>query len=431
VSWKNEPFKEVVQRVVSRAKGRFSMSDQAVKTEAPIFNPASPEFVRNPYPAYHQLRNLAPIFKTPVGFWLATRYDDVNAILRDKRFGKDFEDRTKAQLGEDIFEIPVYNSMRNWMLVRNPPDHTRLRGLVARIFTPKRITALKPRIEQLVDELLDEVEAKGEMNVIRDFAYPLPVNVICDMLGVPTEDRGQFYTSSEKSGRLIDPTPLTDEELEEANSGHLQLAGYFQGLINKRRAEPKDDLLSVLAQANEDGEILSDDELIANTILLFGAGHETTVNLIGNGLLALLSNPDQFEALKADPSLINGAVEEMLRYDSSVQLTSRTALEDAEINGALIAKGETVITLLGAANRDPEQFDRPDEFDVTRKAVRPTSFGGGIHHCLGAPLARMEGQIAFTKLLERFPNMRLKNQDHTNFKPTYTLRGLIDLPIEF
>ncbi len=409
------------------------MSEQTAETApaAPIFDPASPEFVRNPYPAYHQLRGLAPIFKTPAGFWLATSFGDVNAILRDKRFGKDFEKRTKEQHGEDVFKIPVYESMRHWMLVRNPPDHTRLRGLVARIFTPKQISALKPRIQGLVDELIDAVEDKGEMNVIRDFAYPLPVNVICDMLGVPESDRERFMVASEKSGRLIDPTPLTPEELEETNKGFEEQTEYFQSLIDERRKDPKDDLLTVLAQANEDGDKLSDAELIANTLLLFGAGHETTVNLIGNGLLALLSTPGQFEALKADPSLINGAVEEMLRYDSSVQLTSRTALEDVEINGMLIPEGDTVITLLGAANRDPDAFENPDDFDVTRKAVRPTSFGGGIHHCIGAPLARIEGQIAFETLLRRLPNMRLKDIEHANFKPTYTLRGLIDMPVEF
>ncbi len=399
--------------------------------EPPLFNPYSPEFVRNPYPAYHQLRQSAPMFMTPIGFWVATRFEDVNMILRDKRFGKDFEARTKMSLGDDVFDIPVYESMRHWMLVRNPPDHTRLRGLVARIFTPKQLAALKPRIQSLVDDLIDAVEDKGGMEFIHEFAYPLPVNVICDMLGVPEADRGSFYSSSKISGRLIDPTPMSKEELEETNKGHIELAAYFQGLIDERRKAPMDDLLTLLAQANEDGERLSDAELIANTILLFGAGHETTVNLLGNGLFALLSTAGQFEALKADPSLINGAVEEMLRFDSSVQLTSRSALEDVEINGTLVEKGQNILTLLGAANRDPEAFDDPDNFDVTRKGVRPTSFGGGIHHCIGAPLARMEGQIAFETLLRRLPNMRLKDLGDQDWKPTFTLRGLMSLPIEF
>ncbi len=350
------------------------MTDAAQASDQPIFNPYSPEFVRNPYPAYHQLREMAPIFKTPAGFWLATKFDDVNLILRDKRFGKDFENRTKQNMGEDVFDIPVYDSMRHWMLVRNPPDHTRLRGLVARIFTPKHINDLKPRIQNLVDELIDAVEVKGEMDFIREFAYPLPVNVICDMLGVPTKDRDGFYSSSRVSGRLIDPTPMTQEELEETNNGHLELAAYFKELIDERRKAPKDDLLTVLAQANEDGDKLSDDELIANTILLFGAGHETTVNLLGNGLFHLLTTPGQFDALKADPSLVNGAVEEMLRFDSSVQLTTRTALEDTEVNGVTVPKGDTVLTLLGAANRDPGEFESPDEFRVDRQRVRPTSF---------------------------------------------------------
>jgi len=399
--------------------------------EARTFDPASPEFVQNPYPAYLRLRKMAPLFKTPGGFWLATKFDVVNAVLRDKRFGIGYEARTKRGQGDDIFEVPVFNSMRRMMVLQNPPNHTRIRGLVARIFTHRRIEALRPRIRYIVDELIDAVEPKGEMYVVRDFAYPLPVEVICDMLGMPVEDRGRFYGGSGKSNRLLDPTPLTPEEIEQTNKYHLELAAYFRGLVNERRKSPREDLLTVMAEANEDGDRLTDDELIANVILMFVAGHETVSNQIGNGLFALLSTPGQLEALRADPSLIKGAVEEMLRFDTSVQMTARAALEDVELNGKKIAKGEGVIVVLGSANRDAGEFSDPDHFDVTRQGAHPTSFGGGIHHCLGAQLARVELQIAFETLLRRLPNMRFLSLDGPRFKQTYTLRGLVDLPIGF
>ena len=374
------------------------------------------------------LRANAPILKTEMGFWVASRYDDVTAILRDKRFGKCFVERIEQQYGGEVWNEPVYASMRNWMLVMDPPDHTRLRKLVARAFTPRRLKDLRPRIQQLVDDSLDAVQDRGKMDFLADFAYPLPVHVICDMLGIPVENRNWFFDGSRVSGRLIDPTPMTPEELKEVNEGHAVQVAFFRDLFERRRKEPGEDITSELLSAAEDGEKLSEDELIGNIILLFGAGHETTVNMLGNGILHLLSNPEEWEKLKADPSLVPSAVEEMLRFDSSVQMTGRVAFEDVEFSGVTIPKGEQVLTLLGAANRDPEQYDDPEGFRVDRQNVQPTSFGGGIHHCLGAPLARLEGEIALSTLIKRLPNMRLAN-DELDWRKTFTLRGLSTLPV--
>ncbi|MFP6749116.1 MAG: cytochrome P450 [Alphaproteobacteria bacterium] len=405
------------------------MSEQRTKApETPMFNPFSPDFLRNPYPAFRQLRDTAPIMRTEMGFWVASRHEDVTAILRDKRFGKGFVERTERNHGADVWEQPVYASMRNWMLVMDPPDHGRLRGLVARAFAPRHLTALRPRIQQLVDDSLDAVQDKNGMEFISEFAHPLPVHVICDMLGIPEEDRDQFFEGSRMAGRLIDPTPMTPDELRQVNEGHLQQVAYFKSLLERRRQDPGDDIITELLSAADDGDKLSDDELIGNIILLFGAGHETTVNMLGNGLLALLSNRAEWEKLLADPSLVPNAVEEILRFDSSVQMTGRMAFEDVEIGGVTIPKGEQVLNLLGAANRDPDRFDDAEEFKVDRHDVQPTSFGGGIHHCLGAPLARMEGEIALATLIKRLPNLTLANDD-PDWRLTFTLRGLMTLPV--
>jgi len=407
------------------------MNDQTPVADAPLFNPFSPEFVRNPYPSFQLLRENQPLMKTPLGFWVASRYADVQLILKDKRFGKGFDERMKMRNGDDVFDNPVYANMRTWMLVQDPPDHSRLRGLVAKAFTARRIDALRPQIQKLVDELLDGVEGRNSMDFIHDFAYPLPVNVICDMLGIPPEDRGRFQTGSKISGRLIDPTPVSDDEMRQIQEGFEGQSAYFRELFARRRAEPQDDLTTVLVQAEEAGERLSEAELVGNVILLFGAGHETTVNLLGNGLFALLQNPDEYAKLRANPDLMPGAIEEMLRFDSSVQMTGRTAMEDVEINGVTIPKGEHVINLLGAANRDGAAFDDPESFQADRKDVRPTSFGGGIHFCLGAQLARVEADIAFRSLLERLPGLRLDAADAPDWRPTFTLRGLKSLPISW
>ena len=268
------------------------------------------------------------------------------------------------------------------------------------------------------------------MDLIEDFAFRLPVTIICDMLGIPEDHREVFYKSSRDGGRLLDPVPLSPAEIEQANAGNLMAQMYFQQLFELRRSNPGDDLTTQLVQAEEDGSKLSNEELTANIILLFGAGHETTVNLIGNGLLALHRNPDQLALLKANPGLITNAIEEFLRYDSSVQLTGRVALEDIDdLGGKKIPKGESVLCLLGSANRDPAVYpDRPERLDITRPKVRPLSFGGGIHFCLGAQLARIEAEVAIATLLRRLPDLRLDDAENPEWRPTFVLRGLKRLP---
>jgi len=391
---------------------------------APLFNPWTPAFIADPYSFYHRLRATDPMHLTPLGYYVASRHADVAAILRDKRFGKDFMRRAVLMLKE-----PVYLSMSHWILQLDPPDHGRLRNLVVRAFTARRVEDMRPRIQQIVDELIDRLEPQGHMDLIADFASRLPVTVICDMLGIPEEDRQVFFTSSHaRFGRLLDMAPLSRAELDQQNSYYLAMAEYFGRLFELRRREPEDDLTTYLVQA-EENDRLTNEELTANVILLFAAGHETTVNLIGNGLLALHRNPDQLRLLKNDPSLMANAIEELLRYDASVQVTSRTALEYVdEIGGISLEKGRSVICLLGSANRDPAVYSDPDRLDVTRPDVRPLSFGGGIHHCVGAQLARLEGEIAIATLLRRLPDLQLDDLDHPDWRQTFVLRGLNKLP---
>jgi cytochrome P450 len=399
-------------------------------TTEPLFNPLAPEFIRDPYPHYARLRTSDPMHLTPFGAFVASRHAEASLVLRDKRFGKDFVERTVRRYGPQVMEEPVFRSMSHWMLQQDPPDHTRLRGLVVKAFTARRVEDMRPRIQHIVDETLDRVAAQGRMDLIEDFAFRLPVTIICDMLGIPEEHREVFYTSSRNGGRLLDPVPLSRAEIDEANTGNAAAQLYFQQLFELRRHSPGDDLTTQLVQAEEDGSKLSNEELTANIILLFGAGHETTVNLIGNGLLALHRNPDQLALLKANPALITNAIEEFLRYDSSVQLTGRVTLEDIDdLGGKKIPKGESVLCLLGSANRDPAVYpDRPDRLDITRPNVRPLSFGGGIHFCLGAQLARIEAEVAIATLLRRLPDLRLDDAENPEWRPTFVLRGLKRLP---
>jgi cytochrome P450 len=399
-------------------------------TTEPLFNPLSPEFIRDPYPHYQRLREHDPMHLTPFGAFVASRHAEASLVLRDRRFGKDYVERTIRRYGPQIMDEPVFRSMSHWMLQQDPPDHTRLRGLVVKAFTARRVEDMRPRIQQVVDQTIDRIAGQGRMDLIEDFAFRLPVTIICDMLGIPEEHREVFYSSSRDGGRLLDPVPLSPAEIEQANANNLAAQMYFQQLFELRRKNPGDDLTTQLVQAEEDGSKLSNEELTANIILLFGAGHETTVNLIGNGLLALHRNPDQLALLKARPELTTNAIEEFLRYDSSVQLTGRVALEDIDdLGGKKIPKGESVLCLLGSANRDPAVYpDRPERLDITRPKIRPLSFGGGIHLCLGAQLARIEAEVAISTLLRRLPELRLDDAENAEWRPTFVLRGLKRLP---
>ncbi|MGN6311229.1 MAG: cytochrome P450 [Xanthobacteraceae bacterium] len=405
---------------------------QSARNE-PLFNPLAPEFIRNPYPYYERLRTMDPMHVNAHGAFVASRHAEVSLVLRDKRFGKDYVDRTIRRYGPKIMEEPVFRSMSHWMLQQDPPDHTRLRGLVVKAFTARRVEDMRPRIQQIVDETLDRIIPQGKMDLIEDYAFRLPVTIICDMLGIPHENRELFYKGSRDGGRILDPVPLTAKEIADGNAANMMAAMYFHQLFELRRKQPGDDLITQLVQAEEDGQKLTNEELTANIILLFGAGHETTVNLIGNGLLALHRNPDQLALLKANPGLITNAIEEFLRYDSSVQLTGRVALEDIQdVGGKRIPKGETVLCLLGSANHDTAVYpDRPERLDITRPDVKPLSFGGGIHFCLGAQLARIEAEIAISTLLRRIPDLRLDDAENPEWRPTFVLRGLKRLPVSW
>jgi cytochrome P450 len=406
--------------------------NEHVQTEssAPLFNPLSPDFIRDPYPHYARLRQVDPMHVNAHGAFVASRHAESSLVLRDKRFGKDYVERTIRRYGPKIMDEPIFSSMSHWMLQQDPPDHTRLRGLVVKAFTARRVEDMRPRIQEIVDQTLDQMIPQGKMDLIEDFAFRLPVTIICDMLGIPEEHREVFYKGSRDGGRILDPVPLSPEEITQANAGNAMAKMYFEKLFEMRRRNPGNDLTTQLVQAEEAGDKLTNEELTGNIILLFGAGHETTVNLIGNGLLALFRNPDQLALLKANPSLITNAIEEFLRYDSSVQMTGRVALEDIEdLGGKRIPKGESVLCLLGSANRDPAVYpDQPDRLDITRQNVRPLSFGGGIHFCLGAQLARIEAEIAISTLLRRLPELRLDDAENPEWRPTFVLRGLKRLP---
>ncbi|MFL5283119.1 MAG: cytochrome P450 [Rhodopila sp.] len=395
------------------------------------FDPRDPAFVANPYPLFDQLRATAPVWKAPFGRWFLTRYDDCNLLLRDRRFGKDYADpeALMRRFGPTALQEPAVVELTHMMLMRDPPDHTRLRGLVTKAFTARRIEALRRRVRDMTERLLDPVVGAGRIDAIRDLAFPLPVMVICELLGIPDADRDHFVKGSTSGAPLLNPTPPTRAELDAANASTQASGLYFQALFEQRRREPRDDLITQLVQAEEAGDRLSTAELRANVNLLFAAGHETTVNLIGNGLVSLLRQPDQWRILRDDPSLIPNAVEEILRYESPVQAVSRVLTEPMELGGTPLDRGELLVALIGAANRDPAVFDDPNRLDVTRKDPNPLSFGGGIHFCLGAQLARIEAAEVFGVLLRRIPNLRLAEPDHVAWRPSFVLRGLTELPV--
>ena len=393
-----------------------------------FFNPMDPEFVADPYPTYHRLRTEDPVHRSPLGFWVLTRYEDVVGVLRDHRFAKEAIAAFVAQkLG-----VEQATGVGISMLDRDPPDHTRLRSLVCKAFTPRVVEGLRPRIQQIVGELLDHAEDRHAMDVIEDFAYPIPVIVICEMLGVPVEDHERFRGWSLDLARGLDAAMLgpQSEVAQRSMTARRALAEYFRELIAERRDAPRADLLSALIQAEEAGDKLSENELLATCILLLVAGHETTVNLLGNGILALLRHPDQLRLLRENPGMIGGAVEELLRYDGPVQRTARVPSVDAVIAGHKIEAGDMVMPFIGAADRDPAHFADPDRLDLARADNRHVAFGMGIHFCLGAPLARLEGQIGINALLHRFPKLALAT-DRPHYRQSLTLRGLTSLPVAF
>jgi|SRR5271165_3884721 len=387
----------------------------------------------DPYPRYARLRTEAPVYRSTFGFTVCTRYAECEQVLRDPRFGKDERDRRVAlreRFGSlDMFppEFLDMSRERRSMLFLNPPDHTRLRSLVNRAFTPRTVEKLRPEIASLVDGLLDDLPEGEPVDVMKELAFPLPVAVIGRMLGVPDRDWKHFREVTGRATVLLEPV-VSPQELGPAIQAQGELEAYFRDLVAERRAQPRDDLVSGLIAVQQGTDKLTDLELIGTAILIFGAGFETTTNLIGNGLLALLTHPAELARLRLDPGLSRSAVDELLRYDSPVQFDGRLVLEDSVVAGVPLRRNEEVITILGAANRDPARFSDPDELDLGREEGPPLSFAAGIHFCLGAALARAEGQVFFGRLLERYRSIELAT--HTPvFRNRITLRGLSELPV--
>ncbi len=379
------------------------------------YNPLSPALRANPYAVYEELRRKDPVHRMRLqDAWVLTDYADVDMVLRNsQRFGN---------TGREFGYIPQVS-----MLGLDPPEHTKIRSLVSYGFTPRSVAALEPRIRETVDGLLGKVEGKGRFDLIADLAFPLPVIVIAEMLGVAPEDREQFNEWSNIVSLIVDPL-LNERQVRQVQQAVDEVFTYFEVVAAKRRRDPQDDLVSALVTAEVDGERLERDDLLVNLLLMLVAGNETTRNLIGNGTLALLSNPDELQRLRDDPTLLNGAIDEMLRFDCPVQLDSRIAREPVELRGKRIAPGQRVICLLGAANRDPQVFPDPDRLDVGRAAVNHLAFGRGIHYCLGSPLARLEGRLAFEALLPRLSSLRLA--EAPRFRNQVALRGLESLWLE-
>jgi cytochrome P450 len=388
------------------------------------FDITSPAFLADPYPVYSRLREEAPI--TRIGpRWVVSRYDDVHAILRSPAFGRrGYDELILKAAGPG----PLYESFKRWMLFMDAPDHTRLRSLATRAFTPRAVERLGAAIQLRVDQLLDDLGASGGGDLVTLVAYPLPVMVICELLGVPVDDSDDFRRWSDSLGRALQLSLITPEVMVEANEAALRLTEYFRTLVAEHRDHPRDDLLSALIAAEDDGGRLTDDELLATAVLLFFAGHETTVNLIGNGTLALLRHRDQWELLRDDASLGRHAVEEFLRFETPVQLVTRVVLEATELGGTPMAPGDVVMSLIGSANRDPARFADSDRLDIKRPDVHHLGFAAGAHYCLGASLARAEAEIAFASLARRFPDLRLESNE-VAWRPNGVLRGLQSLTV--
>lgn len=395
----------------------------------------SPKFKANPFPFYAQLRAEAPVYPVTVPIptkqraWLITRYDDVLDVLKDARFAKSpYNAMSPEQLKKRPWVPSMFKPLEQNMLDLDSPDHTRLRALVHKAFTQRLIEQMRDQIQVLTNELLDAAEPKGGMDLIADFALPLPLTMIGRILGVPAEDNHKFHrwtktlVSAETNKYYFVVIPIL-----------IRFMGYLKKLIKERRAYPKDDLVTALVQAKDGSDQLSEDEVLAMIFLLLVAGHETTVNLIGSGSLALLEHPHQLEKLRSEPAVIKPAIEELLRFVCPVEMaTERYAREDITIAGTTIPRGELVLAVIGSANRDANHFDNPDSLDVTRENNKHLAFGQGVHYCLGAPLARLEGQIAISTLAQRMPNLRLSiATDQLRWRGGIILRGLEALPVSF
>jgi hypothetical protein len=377
---------------------------------------------RNPYPLYTQLRENAPLHRA--GFlpvWVMSGYPEVDQAFRTVAFGK--RDELTRGFGHDLDDDQTYAFMSKHSIVRqNPPDHTRLKGLISREFTSRRVQNMRPGIEATTKQLLDRIEDHGDFDLMRVLAFPLPVRVLGDLLGIPEPDQAQFRDLTVSITKLIDPSS-TPAEVERGKSDCLVMERYFLDLIEARRRRPADDLTTALIGVRDGEDRITEDELLATIMVLFFGGVETTTNVLGSMVLTLLEHPDQLAAVRADRSLVPGAVEETLRFHSPTQTTARTVLEPAEVNGISLVEGAVVLTMLGAANRDPRRYDDPDRFDITRRDTHHVAFAAGLHYCIGAALAKLEADVALNAILDRYSDLELLDLE-PDWRPNVTMRGL-------
>lgn len=394
-----------------------------------LYNPFDPALRVDPYPVYRRLRTEDPVHRSPLGFWALSRYDDVAALQRDSSL--DFFSRAMYKRIKDAIEDPASPSAKiaRWLLFTDKREHRRFRGLMGRYFTPRAVEAARPLITVKVAELLDRLPTDEPADLIAGFAKPLPMNTLCDWLGVPPEDRERCRDWAAAIGRIL-VSVLNPEMVRRMSDAVLACDAYLRVQVAERRRAPRDDLLSILLGAEHGGEPISDDELVADLILLLGATYETTVNMLANGIHALLRNPDQLALLRDDPSLIANAVDELLRYDSPAQLHGRWTSHDLEVGGTTVPAGSRLILLIAAGNRDPERFSDPDRLDLRRPDPKPLSFGAGAHHCLGAWLARMEAEIALSMLLDRFHRLGPIVQPLEWRSEPVAIRALKALPVK-
>lgn len=393
----------------------------------------APEVIRDPHTYYHRLREADPVhWNDRWGGWVVTRYDDVVKILRNaKAFSADRMGFLERELSPEEREpiTPIFDVLSSWMVFADPPLHTELRSLVNRQFTPKAVAGYREQVRQIVDDVLEDVEAKGEMEVVRDFAYQVPMTVILDLMGVPDLNRQKIKQWSEELGLFFFIRADEPRRRHFATRGVSALAGYMTHVVEQKAKSPDDKLISLFLEAEAKGVITRDD-VVANCVLLAFGGHETTMNLIANGTLALIRHPDEWKRLKEDPTMVKSAIEELLRYDGSVKTTVRWAREDVEVGDETIKAGQRVLLGLSAANRDPGKFDDPDALDLTRDPNLHVAFGQGIHVCVGAPLARLEAQEAFAALTERFDVPEIVSEDY-EYWPTVIGRSLKSLEVRF
>lgn len=390
----------------------------------------SPDGRANPYPIYATLREAGPVLKVPFGGWMVTRYETVDRVLRSTAFRtprgyRDANDPAGPPRFDSNSKLGLHR--RHWLLFQSGDAHARVRKLIMKVFTPRAVRALAPRIEGLVEELVAPMLERGTSEVIADLAYPLPATVICELLGVPAADRDKNRAWSAIVAPTFDPM-CPDSHIKEAVTAMDEWDAYIRALLAERRRKPGDALLDAMLAVEEDGASLTEDEVAANATFLFLAGHETTTNLIGNGLYALLQHPAQLDRMRAESGVIENAIEELLRFDSPVQFAPRVALEPIEIEGVKLEQELPVMLALGSANRDPRRYERPDDLDVARPDPKPLSFGGGPHFCVGAALARLEAKHAFAALVGRTRSIELATERVT-WRPSLTLRSLTELRV--